>query len=67
VIRKGRDKDYYDFWKRGVQKNGQGELLKSDLIGFTEIVDAKNKQEALQLIQRKHPTLTIDRENIERL
>ncbi len=67
LIHKGREKDYYDFWKRSVDKNDKGELLDTQLVGFTEIIDAKNSQEALRLIQQKHPTLTLDRESITKL
>jgi hypothetical protein len=60
VIRKNREKDYFDFWTRGVKINASGEELHSDLVGFTETVEAKNKQEAASLIQRKYPGFTID-------
>jgi len=67
VIRKGRDKDYFDFWIHGLKTNSSGEELHSDLVGFVETVDAKNKQEAVLLVKEKHPGLSIDTEATQRL
>lgn len=67
VIRKERDKDYFDFWTRGLKTNASGEELHSDLVGFTETVEAKNKQEAVSLVKGMHPGLSIDIEATERL
>jgi hypothetical protein len=63
LIREGRDRDYRDFWERGILKNSQGEDLSSDLVGFVEVVEAKNLNEAISIVQNKHPKLTIAREN----
>ncbi len=62
VIRKNREKDYFDFWHHGLRNNASGEELSSDLVGFTEIVEANNKQEAISLVQRKYPGLKVDLE-----
>lgn len=67
VIHKGRERDYYDFWLQGVPKNKAGEELHSDLVGFTESVEAKNKNEAITLVRAKHPGLQIDTEATERI
>ena len=60
IIRKNREKDYYDFWERGVEINASGEKLHSDLVGFTEDIEARNKKEAESLVSQKYPGLTID-------
>ncbi|PAY02734.1 hypothetical protein CKO50_03575 [Pseudoalteromonas sp. HM-SA03] len=67
VIRDGREKDYYDFWGHDVQKNESGEQLHSALVGFTEDVEAKNKQEAISKVRKMHPGLTVDEEATTRL
>ena len=63
VIREGRDKDYRNFWNNDAKTNSNGELLHSDMLGFTEIVEAKNLNEAISIVQKKYPNLTIAREN----
>lgn len=67
VIRKGRNKDYFDFWTRGLKTNASGEELHSDFVGFVEVVEAKNKQEAVSMVKKMHPGLSIDAEATERL
>ncbi len=66
VIRKGRDKDYYDFWVNGVEVNDAGEKLDSSVVGFVELVEANNKAEAISLIREKHLGLQVDAEATER-
>lgn len=66
VIRKDREKDYFDFWTRGIKTNASGEELHSDLVGFTVTVEAKNKQEAVSLVKQKHPGRSIDTEATQR-
>ena len=67
VINKGRERDYYDFWLRGVRKNEAGEELHPALVGFTETVEAKNKSDAVALVRAKHPGLQIYAEATVRL
>lgn len=67
VIREGRDQDYRDFWIHGKKINADGEELHSALVGFTELVEAKNKREAESLVNAKYPGLTIDSEATNRL
>lgn len=67
VIRKGREHDYYDFWLRGAERNGAGEELHSDLVGFTVPVEAKNKNEAIAHVSAKYPGFQIDTEATERI
>lgn len=67
VIRKGREKDYSDFWIHDSKTNASGEDLHSDLVGFTVIVEANNNQEAVILIKKLHPGLSIDLESIQRI
>ena len=63
VIREGREKDYHDFWDRGIKVNSDGEELHSALVGFTEVVEAKNLNEAVAIVQKKHPALTVARDH----
>jgi hypothetical protein len=65
VICKGRERDYYDFWLRNVDRNEAGEELHSALVGFTESIEAKNKSDAIALAREKHPGLQIDTEATE--
>ena len=67
VICKGREADYYDFWKRHVNVNSAGEKLHSALLSFTEMIEAKNKNEAHSLIRRKYPEHQIDEQATVRL
>ena len=67
VIRKGRDKDYYDFWVNEVDINDAGEKLDSSLVGFVELVEANGKTEAVSLVRERHPGLNIDAEATERI
>jgi len=67
AIRKGREKDYREFWINNKKVNTNGEELHSNLVGFTELVKAKNEREAGLLIKEKYPDLSIDYESIERL
>ena len=63
VIYEGREKDYRDFWDRGIKVNSDGEALHSGLVGFTEMIEAKSLKEAIAIVQKKHPTLTIARDH----
>jgi len=67
VIREGRERDYYDFWLRDAKENEAGEKLHSDLVGFTDVVEAKNKNEAIRLVRAKNPGLQIDTDATKRL
>ena len=62
VIREGREKDYRDFWDGEIKVNSDGEELHSELVGFTETVEAKNLNEAIAIVQKKHPTRKIARD-----
>ena len=63
VIREGREKDYRDFWDRRKKVNSDGEKLHSALVSFTEEVEAKNLNEAIAIVQKKYPALTIARDH----
>lgn len=65
VIRKGRERDYFDYWARDLKINAKGEELHSDLVGFTEIVEARNAQEAVSMVEKKHHGLSIDTATIQ--
>ena len=60
VIREGREKDYFDFWRKGAQKNAAGEVLEPALVGFEVEQDGRDLQEAVAQVRRKHPGLQID-------
>lgn len=63
VIREGREKDYRDFWDREIKVNSDGEKLHSALVGFTEVVEAKNLNKAIAIVQKKHPALTVAKDH----
>ncbi|HHQ4938395.1 hypothetical protein [Aeromonas veronii] len=63
VINKGRENDYYDFWNKGLKTNDSGEELHPELVGFSEIVDAKNLEDAISKVQKKHPENIISRDS----
>lgn len=63
VIHEGREKDYRDFWDRGIKVTSDGEELHSALVGFVELVEAKNLNEAIAIVQKKHPARTIARDH----
>lgn len=60
VIHKGREKDYFDFWKRNLQKNAAGEDLDATLVGFEVSQDARTPDEAIASVRKKHPGCQID-------
>ena len=66
VIQKDREKDYFDFWTRGIKTNASGEELHSDLVGFTVTVEAKNRQEAISLVKQEYPGHSIDTQATQR-
>ena len=63
VMRESREKDCRDFWDRGIGSNADGEELHSELVGFTEVVEAKNLNEAISIVQKKHPALIVVRDH----
>lgn len=63
LINEGRDKDYNDFWNNGVEVNDAGEVLHPALVGFTEIIDAKNLNEAISIAEKKFPNNKIARDD----
>ncbi|MDP1772747.1 MAG: hypothetical protein Q8L15_10720 [Methylobacter sp.] len=67
VIQEGRERDYSDFEKRGININAFGEQLHSGLLSFNVEVEAKNKQEAVSLVRKMHPGLSIDTDATQRL
>lgn len=67
VIREGRDRDYRDFWDRNQRVNESGEVLHSDLVGFTETVDANNLNDAISSVEKKYPNLRVVREYSSKL
>ena len=52
VIHEGREKDYRDFWDRGIKINSDGEELHPELVGFTEVVEAENLNEAVAIVRK---------------
>jgi len=67
IIREGRDADYHAFWKRGVKVNQKGESLHPSLLSFSELIKAKNLNEAIEIAQKKYPACTVARENSSKL
>ena len=60
VIHKGREKDYFDFWRRQSTRNAAGEALSAELVGFEVTLVANDADEALAAVRRKHAGLQID-------
>jgi hypothetical protein len=67
LIREGRDKDYWDFWESQIEKNSAGEQLNSNLVGFTEIIEAKNLDEAIKIAKTRHPGLTVAKQHSRKI
>jgi hypothetical protein len=67
VIRKGREKDYFDFWRRQRASNGSGEALDATLVGFEVSQDARSPEDAVLAVRKKHPGHQIDVEATQRL
>lgn len=65
VINKGREKDYFDFWRRKLDHNAAGEPLNADLVGFEVSQLANNADEAITAVRRKHPSLQIDTQSTQ--
>ena len=59
VIREGREDDYRNFWGLGVKVNSHREILTSEMVGFTENVEANTLNEAIAIVRRKYPTLIV--------
>ncbi len=66
VIRKGREKDYFDFWNRYNKVNANDEELHPALVSFTEMVEARNKREAVSMVKKKYSGLSIDMDATQR-
>ena len=60
VIHKGREKDYFDFWRRNLQENAAGEALTADVVGFDVTQLSNSADEAVAAVRRKHAGLQID-------
>ena len=67
VINEGRESDYRDFWNNGLKTNSDGEELHSDLVGFTEIVEARNLSEAISSVKKKYPDNSIAEEHSSKI
>jgi hypothetical protein len=59
VIREGREDDYRNFWGLGVKVNSHREILTSEMVGFTETVDANTLNEAIAIVRKKYPALIV--------
>lgn len=55
VINTDRERDYYDYWDKGVEVNDNGDILAPDIVGFEEIAEADNLKDAIKKIRQKHP------------
>lgn len=60
VIHKGREKDYFDFWRRQLHANAAGEELTAELVGFEVTQSGHSLEDALAAVRRKHAGLQID-------
>lgn len=62
VMRKGREADYRAFHREGKRTSATGEELDSASIGFLDVVDADNMEEAIALARARFPDHRIDEE-----
>lgn len=60
MIRREKEKDYFNYWKNNNNQTSIGEELHSDLLSFTIQVEAPNKSMAEDIARKKYPGLTID-------
>ncbi|MGE0496443.1 MAG: hypothetical protein AB7I35_08605 [Ramlibacter sp.] len=67
IIRKGRSSDYNEFWVKNKNTNARGEPLNPSEISFTELIEAKNLDEAIALAQAKYPQDQVSRSGSERI
>ncbi len=63
VIHQGREKDYFDFWRRNLRQNAAGEELTAELVGFDVMQSGNTVEEAIAAVRRKHAGLQIDTQN----
>src|SRR3546814_4412336 len=54
VINKGREKDYFDFWRRNSTVNAEGEVLNADVVGFEVAQSGNDPDDAVASVRRKH-------------
>ncbi|MEF3696876.1 hypothetical protein [Desulfolutivibrio sp.] len=62
MIRRGKEIDYYNYWRHNNNQTPMGEELHTDLLSFTIQVEAPNKSMAEEIAHKKYPDHTIDRE-----
>ena len=55
VARKGRERDFRDFWENGSCRNDAGEALSAGRVGFAAPVRASNRREAMMLVRVRYP------------
>src|SRR3546814_4215501 len=60
VINKGREKDYFDFWRRNSTVNAEGEVLNADVVGFEVAQSGNDPDDAVASVRRKHAGLQVD-------
>jgi hypothetical protein len=64
VINKGREKDYFDFWRRDLKLNAEGEELSADLVGFEVAQSGNDADDAVASVRRKHAGLQVDTQSV---
>lgn len=64
VINKGREKDFFDYWRRQRSTNAAGDPLDPELLGFEVRQNGSTVEQAIAAVRRKHPGLQIDIESI---
>ena len=60
VIKPGRERDYFDFWIKGIHVNAQGTILDSGSLCNSVTVQANSKAEAREKIREDYPGHTLD-------
>jgi len=67
LIHRGREKDYFDFSRRGRRSGADGKPLQAAELGFELRLPAPGPEQAIAAARRKHPGLQVDVERVERL
>lgn len=67
IILPGKRKAYYAYWDDGVTKNADGSPVRTDELSFVEIIEARNKTEALRTAQSRYPDHSVDADASNRL
>lgn len=64
LIHRGREKDYFDFSRRGRTTDAKGQPLEASEVGFDVLQSGRDRDQAIEAVRRKHPGLQVDVERV---